>query len=305
MNLTFDFAFEGFRIIRERPKLIAFWGAITLFGYGVMSLIMVHMAGPAVAQAFAMFQSGKLDPATLNSLNQQIAPAILLCAPVYILMSSVLVCAVCRVVFGETDDRLGFLAFGWQEIRIMAVRAVSLIILFGVLAGVSALAGLLGLLISSGNTQVAAGIQTLGLIAAIGVALWLGIRLSLNGVQSFDLKRFDLFGSFAMTRDRFWSLFTGYATAFALAQVVAFLCDKIIEAIQVLTLGLNVTGEIRMPDMTSVDSFLTPASVIATVLTFAFVMPLGISIELAAPAAAYRTLRGKSKPREIEEKAAG
>jgi len=304
MNLTFDFAFEGFRIIRERPKLIAFWGAITLFGYGVMSLIMVHMAGPAVAQAFAMFQSGKLDPATLNSLNQQIAPAVLLCAPVYILMSSVLVCAVCRVVFGETDDRLGFLAFGWQEIRIMAVRAVSLIILFGVLAGVSALTGLLGLLISGGNTQVAAGIQTLGLIAAIGIALWLGIRLSLNGVQSFDLKRFDIFGSFAMTRDRFWSLFTGYATAFALAQVVAFLCDKIIEAIQVLTLGLNVTGEIRMPDMTSVDNFLTPASVIATVLTFALVMPLGISIELAAPAAAYRTLRGKIKPREIEEKAA-
>ncbi|MGN6208281.1 hypothetical protein [Asticcacaulis sp.] len=304
MNLTFDFAFEGFRIIRERPKLIAFWGAITLFGYGVMSLIMVHMAGPAVAQAFAMFQSGKLDPVTLNSLNQQIAPAILLCAPVYILMSSVLVCAVCRVVFGETDDRLGFLAFGWQEIRIMAVRAVSLIILFGVLAGISALAGLLGLLISGGNVQAAAGIQTLGYITAIGVALWLGIRLSLNGVQSFDLKRFDLFGSFTMTRDRFWSLFTGYATAFALAQVVAFLCDKIIEAIQVLALGLNVTGEIRMPDMTSVDSFLTPASVIATVLTFAFVMPLGISIELAASAAAYRTLRGKIKPREVEEKAA-
>jgi len=60
MNLTFDFAFEGFRIIRERPKLIAFWGAITLFGYGVMSLIMVHMAGPAVAQAFGMFQSAGL-----------------------------------------------------------------------------------------------------------------------------------------------------------------------------------------------------------------------------------------------------
>lgn len=305
MNLTFDFAFEGFRIIRERPKLIAFWGAITLFGYGVMSLIIVHMAGPAVAQTFAMFQSGKIDPETLNALNLQIAPAVALCAPVYILMSSVLVCAVCRVAFGETDDRLGFLAFGWQEIRIMAVRALSLIILFGVLTGISALAGLAGLLITAGNVQAAAGIQALGFMAAIGVTLWLSIRLSLNGVQSFDLKRFDLFGSFTLTNNRFWSLFTGYATAFALAQVVAFLCDKIIEAVQVLALGLNVTGEIRMPDITSVDSFLAPTSVIATVLTFAFVMPLGISIELAAPAAAYRTLRGKAKPQNVEEKAAG
>jgi hypothetical protein len=305
MNLTFNFAFEGFRIIRERPKLIAFWGAVTLFGYGVMSLIMVYMAGPAIAQAFAMIQSGKLDPATFNALNLKIAPAVILCAPVYILMSSVLVCAVCRVAFGETDDRMGFLAFGWQEIRIMAVRALSLIILLGVLTAIPALAGLLGLLVTGGNAPAAAGIQALGFIAAIGVTLWLGIRLSLNGVQSFDLKRFDLFGSFALTRERFWSLFTGYATAFALAQVVAFLCDKIIEAIQVLALGLNVTGQVQMPDMTSVDSCLTPASVIATGLTFAFVMPLGISIELAAPAAAYRVLRGKTKPRVVGEEAAG
>jgi hypothetical protein len=270
-----------------------------------MSLIMVHMAGPALAAAMAMIRSGKLDPSTLSTLNLQIAPAVLFCAPVYIVMSSILVCAVCRVAFGETNDRMGFLGFGWQEIRIMAVRTLSLIILLGVLTAIPALAGLLGLLVTGGNAPAAAGIQALGFIAAIGVTLWLGIRLSLNGVQSFDLKRFDLFGSFALTRERFWSLFTGYATAFALAQVVAFLCDKIIEAIQVLALGLNVTGQVQMPDMTSVDSFLTPASVIATGLTFASVMPLGISIELAAPAAAYRVLRGKTKPREVGEEAAG
>jgi len=305
MNLTFDFAFEGFRIIRERPKLIAFWGAITLFGYGVMSLIMVYMAGPALAQALSMIRSGKMDPATLGALNLQITPAILFCAPVYILMSSVLACAVCRAAFGETDDRLGFLAFGRQELRIIAVRALSLVILFGTMAGLSALASVLALLIPAGSTAAAAGIQSLGFILSIGVTLWLGIRLSLNGAQSFDLKRFDLFGSFNLTRERFWSLFTGYAVAFALAQVVAFLCDKIIEAIQVLALGLNVTGEIRMPDMTSVDSFLTPSALIATVLTFAFVMPLGISIELAAPAAAYLGLRDKATPRKVEEKAAG
>eukprot|EP01042_Synura_sphagnicola_P019426 gene19426-24591_t len=30
--LSFDFALEGFRIIRERPKLIAFWGALCVLG---------------------------------------------------------------------------------------------------------------------------------------------------------------------------------------------------------------------------------------------------------------------------------
>ena len=44
MALPFDFAFEGFRIIRERPKLIAFWGVVSLFGYGVMAFILIALA---------------------------------------------------------------------------------------------------------------------------------------------------------------------------------------------------------------------------------------------------------------------
>ncbi len=311
MNLTFDFAFEGFRIIRERPKLIAFWGVITLFGYGVMSLIMVHVAGPELAAFNTMLVNSpampgaRFDQASVAQMMQPILLAGVFCLPVYLIMTSVLVCALCRVSLGETDDRLGFLAFGGQELRMIVVRAVTLALLIGLFGGICVVGGFVGLLASSASPQAATGMQTLSGIVGLGAAIWLGLRLSLNGPQSFETRRIDIFGSFAMTNERFWSLFTGYATAMALAVVVRFLCDKIIEAIQVLSLGLKVTGDMIMPDLTSLSTFLTPESVIALVLTFVFIAPLMAAIQLGAPVAAYRILRGKVKPRKVEEEAAG
>ena len=311
MNLTFDFAFEGFRIIRERPKLIAFWGAITLFGYGVMSLIMVHLAGPElvgfntmVVNSSTMAQP-RFDQAYAAQMTQQILLAAALCLPVYLLMTSVVMCAICRVSLGETDDRLGFLAFGMPELRMLAVQAATLGMMIGLFFGICLIGGIIGLMIGGAGSQAATGVQTLSVIAGLGAVAWLGLRLSLNGPQSFEARRVDIFGSFTLTNGRFWSLFTGYATALALAQIVRFLCDKVIETIQVLSLGLKVTGDIAMPDVTNLTTFLTPASIIALVMTFIFVAPLMAAIQLGAPVAAYRVLRVNIKPRKVEEKAAG
>lgn len=310
MNLTFDFAFEGFRIIRERPKLIAFWGAVTLFGYGVMSLIMVHVAGPQITALIQMMitqastGNASTDQDFTNRIMPQILIAALMCMPVYIVMTSVVLGAVCRVVFGETDDRLGFLSFGWQEIRLIVIKAVSLVVIAALFLGVAFAGRMAGVLIGGANSQAATGLQTLGIIAGLGAAIWLSLRLSLNGPHSFDSQSLNIFGSFAMTNERFWSLFTGYATATALAMVVRFLCDKIIEAIQVLSLGLKVTGDMIMPDMTSIVSFLTPASVIALVLTFAVVAPLMAAIQLGAPVAAYRALKSRTPVRKAKEETA-
>lgn len=311
MNLTFDFAFEGFRIIRERPKLIAFWGAVTLVGYGIISLIMVQVAGPELVAFNNMLvndptmSAAKFDQAYVARIMQQILLAAAFCMPVYILMTSVLVCALCRILSGDTNDRMGFLAFGGQELRMIIVRAVSVIVTICLFTGICVIGSLAGLLAGNVSPQAATGIQTLSAIIGLGMSIWLGLRLSLNGPQSFEAQRIDILGSFTLTHTRFWSLFTGYATALALAIVVRFLCDKIIEAIQVLSLGLKVTGDMIMPNLTSLSTFLTPASVIALLLTFAIVAPLMAAIQLGAPVAAYRVLRGKIKTQKVEEKAAG
>ncbi|ESQ93984.1 hypothetical protein [Asticcacaulis benevestitus] len=290
MNLTFDFAFEGFRLIRERPKLIAFWGALTLLWWGAMWGIMVAMAGPALATLMKMTS---YDPQVIQTLTEQLLPALGVCAPIYVVMSSILVCAICRASMGQRDDRFGFLKLGMDEIRMMGVRGGTLLTLAGVFIGFGTVGSLFAALVNASSPQAAAAAQSLSSILALGTFVWLSLRLSLNNPQSFESQRINLFGSFSMTQDRFWSLFTGYAAAMALALVVQFLCDKIIEAVQVLSLGLKVTGDMVPPDPTTLTSFLSPASLIYFVLSYAIVAPLTSAIQFGAPVAAYKILRGK------------
>ncbi|MGA9657608.1 MAG: hypothetical protein WBQ60_00705 [Asticcacaulis sp.] len=294
MKLTFDFAFEGFRLIRQRPILLAFWGALSLAGYSLMTWILVQQAGVPLSELMTMFAAGtQPDPMAAATLMQAIIPAFLLCLPVYILMSSILMCAIYRASTQEDGGQFGFLALGQAEIRIMIVRAATMFLLGAVLFGGAFVGTILAIIIGAGSAEGGKALQALSYIFALGAMIWTGLRLSLNAPLSFDTQRIDIFGSFAMTRGRFWSLFTGYAAAMALAQVVALLCDKIIEAIQVLSLGLKVTGDVRMADMSSLSALMTPSSVIFLLLTFAVVVPLTATIQLGAPVAAYKALKGQ------------
>jgi hypothetical protein len=298
MNLTFDFAFEGFRLIRERPKLIAFWGALTLLWWGAMWCIMITMAGPSLA---ILMKMTSYDPQVIQTLTEQLLPALGVCAPIYVVMSSILVCAICRASMGHGDDRYGFLALGMDEVRMMAVRGGTLLVLAGVFLGFGMLGGLVAALVNASSPQAAAAAQSLSSILALGTFVWLSLRLSLNNPQSFESQRINLFGSFSLTQDRFWSLFTGYAAAMALALVVQFLCDKIIEAVQVLSLGLKVTGDMVPPDPTTLTTFLSPPSLIYFILSYAIIAPLTSAIQFGAPVAAYKILRGKVAVRPDQE----
>jgi len=301
MKLTFDFAFEGFRLIRERPKLIAFWGAITLFGYGLMSLIMVYYAGPSLISLAAMSKSlsgmtTSPDAGTLSamaSVMQQVIEALLMCAPIHIIMSAVLLCAICRAALGEGDDSLGYLSFGMAELRMITLVFANFAVLFGVWIGAVLAGSLVSVLFGLVVPPLMPVLQSLNMLVSGGIVAWVGLRLSFNAPQTFETQKFNLFGSFALTRGRFWPLFVGYALAIALAQVVAFLCDKVIEAVQVLSLGLKVTGELSLPDISSLAAFLTPSTLILLILTGAIVAPLTYAIQFAAPVAAYRRLKGQ------------
>lgn len=51
------------------------------------------------------------------------------------------------------------------------------------------------------------------LVSALGVfvfLIWLAVRLSLASPLTFDTRRVRVFGSFALTRGRFWSLLGAY-----------------------------------------------------------------------------------------------
>ncbi|EGF90328.1 putative membrane protein [Asticcacaulis biprosthecium C19] len=276
MALPFDFAFEGFRIIRERPRLILIWGAVALVGNGLMLAVVIHLAGPVLAQLMPLMadRTTAEDPATVE-LASKILPAMAAYAAMELVLGAVLATAAARAALMPGDDRLGYLRLGLDELRMLIVHSFMLFMsLFLLLAGAAI-----------GSIGGTAGAAT-GMFAAFGVILSLRIRLSLNGPQSFDRKTIDLFSSFALTRAEVWRLILGYLMAAALAFVVWYLCGKVIEAIVVLTFGTP-----GMPDPSSLQAYFTPANAAITVLSGAIVAPLLAAIVYGAPAAAYRALK--------------
>lgn len=291
VNMRLTFALEGFRLIRERPKLLLFWGGVCLFGYGICVLLVAAIGGPYLAEMLALSKvspnmapnmAPKMTPDEMTRAAQLVGHAltgVAVAAPVYLLTSTILMCAICRAGLGGEDDRLGYLSFGLQELRVLAVQSATLFLSLALFWAVTNAWVLL--------VPVQQFLAIGGFIAFAAVA-WLHLRLSLNVVQSFATRRIDIFGSFALTRGRSLALLGGYLLAFGLSVVVSYLCDAIIDGATMLAFGKQ---QIALPlNLTSLETFLTPARVVVLALWLGLVWPQTTAIVHAAPVAAYREL---------------
>ncbi|MBW8734334.1 MAG: hypothetical protein JF571_08525 [Asticcacaulis sp.] len=284
MGLPLDFAFEGFRLIRARPRLIALWGIITLFGYGIAFLMYVATTGPILPTITA----AGLHPS--DTISETLAPRLMMMmlsvTPLCWLTQAVLACAVCRAGLEGGQDPFGFVRFGVREMQVLAVMAVTSLLTFAVLLSVLSVCQSL-----SPSPAFAAIGLVLGLLAAFSV----GIRLSLNVPQTFVQRRIDLFGSVSLTRGRFWPLAGGYVMAFALSAIVQYLGQQVVRAIVGVCFGDSVAKAAY--DLSSLSAFLTPANTIDVAISFGLIMPQVAAILLAAPLGAWKAL--KPSPAEI------
>ena len=278
MGLPFDFAFEGFRILKARPRLVAFWGAVSLFGYGLCGLIFVAAFGPLQPLAAAYGAHPEQIP-NADAIAAQIILGFVMIVPVYLLTTTVLNSAVCRASLEGGDDRLGYLRFGVRELQILAVVAATLgmqlVVFFAVLTILSLLP-LVGAL---------AGVK---FVIALLIVYWLRVRLSLNVAQTFSRRRIDVLGSIALTRERFWPLAGGYLMAFGLAAIVDYLSEQIISAVVAIASGRVPSANV--PDMSSLAAFLTVEHTASLILICSLVSPQITAIVAGAPVAAWRAL---------------
>ncbi len=278
MSLPFDFAFEGFRLLRARPWLIAYWGLICLVGYGLCNLILLATVGPFIP-AIAAYSSHP-DPALLTeTMAFQFVLGLAMAVPVYLVTSAVITAAVCRASLERSDDRLGYLRFGVRELQILVVLAATLALQVVVFFAFLTVFSLLPLPPTAVEVLV---------VVALLVVCWMRVRLSFNVVQTFSSRRIDIFGSVAMTRDRFWPLTGGYLMAFGLAAIVQYLSDQVIGAATAIVSGRMPSA--NMPDMSSLSAFLTPEHVTTLVLVSSLVAPQVSAIISGAPVAAWRAL---------------
>jgi len=295
MPLSLDFAFEGFRIIREKPKLVAFWGLALLISGGLMQLLMVAIAGPDLDRLQAILQP-PFDPKAFVSLMQRASPAftaaMAVTLPIQLVTNAVLSCAVFRAVWNGKDDRFGYLRFGADELRQIAVSVLLMLIVAGLFFGLVIAAGA----IADGfgnNAQAAVVVLAMLLLGLVSIVFVL-LRLSLCAVQSFDRRAVDIFGSWKLTAKHGWTLFGGYLVTAVMMVFVYILCVGIFWALVMVSNGGQISAADQRPDMTSLAAYLKPTVIAGIIFMNLLVVPLITALRMGALAAAYRTLAGQT-----------
>ncbi len=292
-----DAALEGFRTVREHPRTPLLWGLIYVGLFFVSNYILVTMAGPA-AQAMASMtleQITAADPQTMLGYYVQILPAYLVLMLIALAIYSVLLPAALRMVLRPGESAGAFLRVGPAEGRQLVVIVVVSVLIFAVYVGAVLVGGIVGGILSLATPALAQIIIFLAILMAVGACLYVMVRLSLAGAQTLAEQRINIFGSWALTRGRFWPIFSTYFLAFALALVVGLLGLAIaVGAAAALGGGMAGVTAIFKPDLSSFQSYLRP-SVIVYGIVLSFIQALTMPIMVCPSARLYQTLGGKGQ----------
>ncbi len=206
--LATEAAFGGLGVLRRRPAALAVW-AVLLLLFGLLSgVAMVATVGPQLTAVRSMGMTA--DPAARATMFGALLPFYAVFLVVLLIFYCICYAAVNRSMLRPETGGPGWLAAGGDELRQAACLILTGLVLLGVYIGglivVSLIMGLAVAALSTGGilVGVAAGLALLGLL------IWLAVRLSLASPLTFDTRRVRLFGSFALTRGRFWKLFGAY-----------------------------------------------------------------------------------------------
>jgi hypothetical protein len=285
-----DAAFTGFRVVRQHPKALAAWAAYALVLSVVFSVIFVATMGRDVASLAPIPGEGPRPPAEVFAALGRLAPGYLLFMMVGVVSNSILGAAMIRAVLRPGEDRFGFLRLGGDELRQLGLGLLTFLLFLGVYIACVIVAALAEAVVAiAGQTTVLAGaVLVLLVIGILALMIFLAVRLSLAPAITFESGRINLFGSWALSRGRFWRLFATYLLAFALIVVVGLLSQLLILAIGALA-GGNPLAPASAADFASPASYFTPARLVQTILG-AGVSALIWPVAFTPPTAIYRRL---------------
>ena len=306
MEQNIDFAFEGFRIIRRQPVLIVFWGVLSLVLSGLMQWLMIGMMAPLLDQMMAMAPSGTTPSPTAAAdatrdlaLMVKMLPAYGLLLALSVIFYAMINCAVYRAVFEHKNSTFGYLRFGADELRQLAVMImfflVFLVFYFAAALGAGLLIGLLTVVTRGSAAAAMAGVSVVMLLVFAGL-IWFMVRMSFYTVQTFDTGRINLFGSFKLTKGRFWILLAGYLVTLVMVALVSACFMAIFSAVTA-AMGLNGVGLLGQmvgvgPKPVYSTLYASPIMIGYTLSSAFFLTPLMIGLLTGAPAAAYRGFHG-------------
>jgi len=279
-----DAALAGFTLARKRPMLILAWAGLYVAAIIVVGLLAVLLAGPSLMSLGAL--SGNEDPSAILSMMGGLWLLLLLIVPVLLLMSAMFIGAVFRSMLRPDEKKFAYVTLGGDELRLIVVSIVYMLLFLlcgGVIGGVIA-----GATMAVGDSLKGLVIFVL-ILAGLCLAVWLGVRVSLASVQTFAERRLNIFGTWTLTKGRFWPMFGMWVMA-VIFVIIAAIVTLVLSYIPLIAGG----GLAGIAQASSPDPSTMTTGIIIGMIFYGVIQLLGSilqSVIMYAPAAsAYQQL---------------
>ena len=171
--------------------------------------------------------------------------------------------AACRAVLRPNDSTFGYLRVGSDEFRLLITTLV-IAVIFLVVGVVTFIIGGIVMAVTSGGAlrgmqpgtpppAAALGMLAVGSLPGVLVMVFLAVKLSLAGPQTVGQRAIEVFGSWTLTKGRFWKIVATFVVG--LLPIILLSC---ISAAILLAGGTGATMREKMmsmqTDMFSLDS---------------------------------------------------
>ena len=282
-----DAALEGFRITRERPKVVLVW-AVFAFLVSICSavyLIAIGQDARAVIEASSAEQPA--DLATFGKAMGDLLPMMVMGLAVQCVMAG----AVYRILLRPEDKGFAYLKLGMDEARLAALTFIYVLLASVTMFVVVLAAALIAVIASAAGQNVALLVAVATEIFFLGLLFYVGVRLSLAPAITFAERRIALFDSWKLTHGQFWRLTGAYALAICGIVVIALLVVTIFSALVAVAVGgdLQAVGKMFAPDQSSLATYFSPVMILY-LLVAGWLSALYYAVIIAPAAVAYRAL---------------
>jgi hypothetical protein len=259
-----DAGLVGFKVARENPMAVLAWTLLSMVSLLINGVIMATVAGTALAEMRDISSSsGQTDPQAMLEILGRLAPAFLLILPISLLFSGILYAAANRLVLRPGDGGFGGLKFGNDEIRQVWALVLAFLVVMGIYLVLGMAVVILAALGAVVNPILGVLLAFIGILAALGVLVWVSLRLSLLSPIAFATGKVSLASSWAMTKGHVLPLLGAFVLAVVMGAIVSGLVMAVFFGFAALIFGLKETGAVIMnPDMSSLAALTSPLMLI-------------------------------------------
>lgn len=286
-------AFAGFGLIRREPRAVLTWAALRFVVNIVLAMAAALFAAEKLDEFTALTSAGSnAEPAAVGRAFLELAPFFLIAIPLNLILQAMIYAAAYRAFLRPGERRWGYLQFGGDELRLIAVT-ILWILIFAFLVFLATFVLIILVVVADQiGGALAGGLAVFAVLGFIGVVVWSAVRMSLAWAVSFDQKRISLFSTWRLTKGHFWSVLGAYLLAAVLTIVVSLAAMAVFMAVAAAIAvasgaGLAAIGQVFQPDATSLAAYFTPA-MIAYLAFEAIISAASYALMLGPTAEAYK-----------------